>query len=337
MKLPEQSQQYLHVIETELKKVISSVNGPRYHQLKTMMSYHMGWEGEGAGPTATGKRIRPILVLLTTEAAGGKWESAMPAALSVELIHNFSLLHDDIQDNSNTRRGRPTVWKKWGVPQAINTGDSLFSLAHIAILDLVKTIPLDIAFKAFQILEETCLFLTKGQFLDISYENRTDLKIDDYWPMVSGKTGILLAACTEIGALIAGVDNETQTHYRSFGLNLGLAFQALDDLLGIWGDSNKLGKSIASDLLEGKKTLPVLYGLENHGEFSKRWKADQTTQKEVQVLADILDQEGARTYSLEIADRFTINALEELKKANPQGDAGKALNTLANHLLQREV
>jgi geranylgeranyl diphosphate synthase type I len=337
MSLQDRPRKYLLEIEKELKNIINRVDKPRYRHLHTMMAYHMGWGGEGVGPKTTGKRIRPTLVLLTTEAAGGRWKSALPAAASVELIHNFSLLHDDIEDNSSLRRGRPTVWVKWGVPQAINAGDSMFSLAHLAMLELANTTAPSVAFKAIQILEDTCLDLTKGQFLDIFYETHSDLKIEDYWPMVSGKTGVLIACCTELGALIAGGDEESQSHYRSFGLYLGLAFQALDDLLGIWGDSGKIGKSIASDLITGKKTLPVLYGLEKNGEFSKRWREGPISPEEVQVLADTLEAEGARAYTQEMADHYTKNALDELNKANPMGDAGIALRTLANQLLRREV
>ncbi len=337
MRLKERLQKYLSEIESELKKVVNSVNGPRYGLLHAMMAYHMGWEGEGAGRRATGKRIRPIVVLLTTEAAGGKWECALPAAVSVELIHNFSLLHDDIEDNSDLRRGRPTVWKKWGVPQAINTGDTMFSLGHLTMLRLEDTTSTHVALKAIQVLEDTCLYLTKGQFLDISYENRDDLILDDYWPMITGKTAALLAACTELGALVAGAEDDVRAHYRAFGLNLGLAFQASDDLLGIWGDSGKIGKSIASDLVEGKKSLPVLFGLENDGVFAERWKNGPISPEEVPELADQLALEGARAYTQDIADRLTTTALEELERAKPSGDAGKALTLLANQLLQREV
>ena len=224
-------------IEKELKKSIKRIEGPFYFELQRMMSYHMGWEGDGNSTVAGGgKRICPLLVLLTTAAAGGDWQLALPAASSVELIHNFSLLHDDIEDNSPLRRGRPTVWVKWGVPQAINTGDAMFSMAHLEMFNLEKMVPPIVTLEAAKIIQNTCLNLTQGQYLDISYEGRADLGIEDYYPMISGKTGALIAACTELGALVAEVDKNIQAYYRSFGLNLGLAFQALDDLLGIWGD-----------------------------------------------------------------------------------------------------
>src|SRR6187401_3751858 len=126
----------LSQIEQELQKQISRLDSPRTQAFHEMLTYHMGWTGEGAGPEATGKRIRPLLVLLCTAASGGAWEPALPAAAAVELVHNFSLVHDDIQDNSEKRRGRPTAWVKWGAPMAINVGDALFVIANQAITDL---------------------------------------------------------------------------------------------------------------------------------------------------------------------------------------------------------
>ena len=155
--------------------------------------------------------------------------------------------------------------------------------------------------------------------------------------MVNGKTAALLAACTEIGALVAEVDKKTRSAYRAFGRDLGLAFQALDDLLGIWGDAAKIGKSNASDLVEGKKSLPVLFGLAQKGPFAQRWLAGPIETGEVPELADQLDHEGGRDYTQNEADRLTQKALGALEQANPQGEAGAALMELANMLLQREV
>jgi len=164
---------YLPAIETELQLVVNLARGPYYQGLHEMIAYHMGWEGKGAGPKARGKRVRPLLVLLSTASAGGSWEKALPGAAAVELVHNFSLIHDDIEDNSPLRRGRPTVWKIWGIAQAINTGDTMFTLAQLAVTRLIETTTPAIALKATQLIQRTCLHLTQGQFLDISYENRS--------------------------------------------------------------------------------------------------------------------------------------------------------------------
>ncbi len=175
----------LPAIEKELKRIVARLDEPRTRLFHEMLTYHMGWSGEGCGPEAAGKRIRPLLVLLTCAASNrtpdktgseaGMWKHALPAAACIELIHNFSLVHDDIQDGSDLRRGRLTVWKKWGMPQAINAGDALFILAQMALLETKDTFPPEKALQAGAIINEACLALSSGQFLDISYEKRIDL------------------------------------------------------------------------------------------------------------------------------------------------------------------
>ncbi len=331
--------QYIEVmlpeIEKELQGQVSRLDPAATSHFHQMLTYHMGWTGEGAGKEATGKRIRPLMVLLATASAGGDWKSALPASASVELIHNFSLVHDDVQDNSEKRRGRPTVWTKWGVPMAINVGDALFVIAYQAAMDLHKSHPAEIVVRAASILQEACLSLTRGQYLDMSYEERNDLTLEDYWPMVGGKTSALLSACTQIGALLGNAGKEEQEAYRQFGYHLGLAFQVQDDILGIWGDEAITGKSTASDLVEGKNSLPVLYALGRQEKFAERWKRGPITAAEVREVAGLLDREGSKTYAQEIAERETQTALECLSKANPRGAAGESMLELANMLLKR--
>ncbi len=165
----------LPAIEQEMKACVRETREQGLEELYSMLEYHLGWEGPGSGPKAQGKRVRPMMVLLSNASAGGDWEIALPAAAAVELVHNFSLIHDDIQDNSPLRRGRETVWKMWNIPQAINAGDSMFALAHIALKRLANQVPDGIALEAYKILPEACLTLTQGQYLDLSYENRNDL------------------------------------------------------------------------------------------------------------------------------------------------------------------
>ncbi len=327
---------YLPAIEEALKEALALNGQPNLQGLYTMLAYHLGWEGEGAGPEARGKRIRPLLALLASEASGGNWQSALPAAVAIELIHNFSLLHDDIEDHSELRRGRQTVWSRWGIPQALNAGDSMFTLAHLAVLRLEETCSRRIALQAAEILEKTSLHLTQGQYLDITFERRYDLTLDDYWTMVEGKTSALLAAAAQIGALTANAKPTVQKHYREFGRCLGLAFQALDDWLGVWGDAALTGKSAESDLLTGKNSLPVVYGLNQRGPFYQRWIQGPIRPEEVLHLAKQLKAEGSADYTQMCADRFTHEALEAFEQANPQGEAGEALRTLARQLLRRQ-
>jgi geranylgeranyl diphosphate synthase type I len=328
---------YRRAIEKELQQVVSQVEGPLFEPLHRMLAYHLGWEGEGANPEAGGKRIRPLLVLLSCAAAGGEWQNALPVAASVELVHNFSLIHDDIQDNSPLRRGRPTLWSRWGIPQAINAGDTMFILAHLAMNRLEEIVEAPVVFQADHILNQTCLRLTQGQYLDLSYEDRGDLAVEAYWPMVEGKTAALLAACTQLGALVAGAAQDIRDAYHQFGKSLGLAFQAQDDLLGIWGDAALTGKSSESDLITGKKSLPVLYGLTCGGLFAERWMKGAIPTAEVPDLAAQLEEEGARGYTRKTANRLTEQALKALETARPQGEAGEALVELADQLLHRQI
>jgi geranylgeranyl diphosphate synthase type I len=263
------------------------------------------------------------------------WKTSLPAAAAVELVHNFSLVHDDVQDNSEKRRGRPTVWTKCGVPMAINVGDAFFVIANQAVMDLIKTHPASTVVQTSSILQDTCLDLTRGQFLDMSYEERNDLSLEDYWPMVGGKTSALLSACTHIGALLGGAGDAEQQEYRQFGYHLGLAFQVQDDILGIWGDEAVTGKSAASDLVEGKNSLPVLYALGKQGKFAERWRKGPITTSEVKAVAAQLEAEGGRDFAEDMSKKETQIALDHLSKANPRGVAGESMLELANMLLKR--
>lgn len=331
----------LSAIELELQKQVSRLDQPHTKSFHEMLTYHMGWTGDGAGPEAMGKRIRPLIVLLCAASSGEAadnvetWRAALPAAAAVELVHNFSLVHDDIQDNSSKRRGRDTAWVKWGAPMAINVGDALFTLSSQAIIDLKVNYPAETVVKAAEMLHNTCLELTRGQFMDMSYEERTDLTPDDYWPMIAGKTAALLSVCCHLGALLGGADRAKQDAYRSFGQYLGLAFQVQDDILGIWGDEAVTGKSAVSDLVEGKKSLPVLAGLSSNGKFAERWRKGPIEKDEVETLAKLLATEGGYELAHNASAQMTDLALLNLREADPQGGTGDALFELTKKLLKR--
>lgn len=338
-------QSMLDAIEVELKRQVSRLDEPRTKAFHEMLTYHMGWTGEGAGAQATGKRIRPLITLLSVASINntedGKrtdinWLHAVSIAAAIELVHNFSLVHDDIQDNSELRRGRKTAWVKWGAPMAINVGDALFVIANQAALSLKEHYPAEMVVRASSLMNDCCLELTQGQFLDMSYEERTDLKIDDYWPMIGGKTSALLSVCTQIGALLGYAKEEEIELYRLFGYNLGLAFQVQDDILGIWGNEALTGKSAASDLVEGKNSLPVLFALEKNGEFAHRWRQGPITANEVAAVAAMLENEGGKAYAEKMSEELTQKALGYLNEADPQGEAGEAILGLANMLLKRK-
>jgi len=323
-------------IEAEMQSALSILQDKEHADLHRMLAFHLGWDEDGNLSDSSGKRIRPLLVTLTAATAGAKWQTGLPAAVAVEFVHNFSLIHDDIQDESPMRRGRPSVWKKWGVAQAINAGDTMYSLAHLTLMKLEDTVSVEVANQAAHLLPSTCLALTQGQFLDLAYESRTDLSESDYWPMVKRKTAALIAASTELGAMVAVVDSKKRAQYREFGEFLGLAFQVQDDILGIWGDSTITGKSAESDLVSGKKSYPVLWGLMQAGPFAKRWYEGNIQLEEVEELAAQLTHEGAYEQSQQTAKEMTDRALNTLDAIGTTSGAGEALRTLAKRLLNRQ-
>jgi geranylgeranyl diphosphate synthase type I len=283
-----------------------------------MVRYHLGLDGSvGRG----GKRIRPLLGLLAYASITGEYERALPGAAAVELGHNFSLVHDDIEDGDTERRHRPTLWAVHGIPQAINTGDTLFTLSRIALHRLT-----DLGFSDSKVLrlvrlyDETCLALCEGQYIDIwTSEHEDTMSVELYFDMIGRKTAALIAASIEAGALLATDDEAVIARYRSFGWELGLAFQLNDDLLGIWGAERTTGKE-PSDLVRHKKTLPVIYAFEHAGpedrERLRTLYADASpAPADVAEAVAILERTGARDFTRTAARRHRDAALAELDAA----------------------
>lgn len=333
---------YLPAIDAEMRTVLG--NDPRAavddrygEQFYGMIHYHMGWTDAEMQPVAlnTGKRIRPVLCVMTCAAAGGAWEQAVPAAAAIEILHNFSLVHDDIQDASPTRRGRATLWQLWGEPQAINTGDAMFAMAHLALNRLSdRGVPAERVVRAFRRFDETCVELTKGQYADMTFETRDDVTVDDYMAMITGKTAVLIALSAELGALVAGADDETIDHFATFGRDLGLAFQIQDDILGIWGNESETGKSTATDIETRKKTLPVLYALGHSPELRQLYAGNGSSTFVADVVAE-LDRAEAEAYAANLAAAYSRGAIDHLTAARPRGAAAEQLRLLTDMLLGR--
>ncbi len=326
---------WLPRLEDEMRAIVGDADDPAYRPFYGMLHYHLGWADAEFEPAAipAGKRIRPMLCLLACEAAGGEPRAALPAAAAVELLHNFSLIHDDVEDNSELRRGRPTLWRIWGVAQAINAGDALYTIAHSAFHRLRAVgVPLERQFEAHRQFSRTCLRLTQGQFLDVSFESRGEVSADAYLEMISGKTAALVSGATAIGAIVAGSDRADR--YAEFGRALGLAFQIQDDLLGIWGDPQVTGKSAASDIAHRKKSLPALYGLERSGELRALYASPEI---DVPRVVELLEQAGAKAHAEQVAGQYTQQAVRALEAAEPHGDAGLTLRELAMNLLGRKA
>ena len=313
-------------IETEMSAVLDE-RGGHARPLYEMLAYHLGLDGE-SGPR--GKRMRPLLGLLAYESLTGDYRPALPGAAAVELGHNFSLVHDDIEDADRERRHRPTLWAIWGVPLAINAGDALFALSRLALYRLLED-----GFSERRVLalmrvyDETCLALCEGQYLDISFEREAGVTVEAYLEMIGKKTAALVGASVQAGAILATDDRDTIEAYRRFGYDLGMAFQMADDVKGTFWTSADSGKPEAGDVRKRKKTLPVVWALEHAGPDDRDRLAAiyahpapdvrapdvpdaPLTEAEVAEVLDILGRSGAREHALGEARRYRDLAIAHL-------------------------
>jgi geranylgeranyl diphosphate synthase type I len=323
----------LEAIEKDLKIAIQPIQSVQYPELVKMIHYHMGWLNDAQ---SGGKRIRPLITLLCCDAAGGDWQNILPAASAIELIHSFTLIHDDIEDHSDTRRGRATLWKLWGIPQAINTGDTLFTISRLTTYRLSDAeIHPELVLKAQSTLDQACLHITQGQHLDLAFETQEKVSVDDYLEMIKGKTSALITASSTIGAQLAGSPVSIIEKYSAFGLHLGLAFQVQDDILGIWGDPNMTGKPASDDLRQRKKTLPTLYGIAKSPNFADLF-FQESKRVTVQDLYEALNQVDALDHARDFSQQQTDLALQALQEAEPRGPAVKELREIAHQLTQRQ-
>jgi geranylgeranyl diphosphate synthase, type I len=301
-------------------------------------SYHMGWCDVDGNPTSLsgGKAVRPALALLSAEAVGAPAAVGLPGAVAVELVHNFSLLHDDLLDGDTERRHRRTVWSIWGAGAAILTGDTMLALAHEVLLESDSPQ----AAKAALLLAVTTRELTRGQVQDLAFETRQDVTLEECLDMAGGKTGSLLAASAAIGAVLAGAPEATVAALTTFGAQCGLAFQLVDDVLGIWGDPEVTGKSVFSDLQSRKKSLPVTYAIEDprYGSELREWFAapGDPDHASVQRTAEMLDAAGGREWALAEATRRMSLAEQALSTVDLVPQARDEMLALAEFIVDRD-
>ncbi len=339
MKLPPVFERYRSEIDSELRAVLAECQSPLYDMLR----YHLGWiDAQGHPlPGSVGKALRPALCLLACEVVGGEYHRALPAAAAVELVHNFSLIHDDIQDDDRERRHRPTVWSIWGKPQAINAGTAMRVLASLALSRLSERgVSGEKQLRAQRILDESCLRLIEGQYLDISYESRLDIGVADYLKMIDGKTAALIGCSLELGALLGTDDEPVIRGLWGFGRNLGLAFQIRDDILGIWGDEQETGKPLGSDIRRRKKSFPIAYALEKatskvKTELANIYQNEAIDEDGTLSVLRILDGVGAQQYAQKMTEMYHDKALKEMRDLALMPEARRDLEALANFLVDR--
>ena len=340
MSLPYAFSSYRDSIESELKSLILGQNFPLYR----MMAYHMGWvdeHGEAVG-TDGGVRLRSTLCLLTCQALCGDFRAALPAAAAVEMVHNFSLIHQDIQDGTPERYHRPTVWWVWGPAQGINAGDGMHALARLSLLRQAdKGMTSEKTLKAVALLDAACLRLCEGQYLDLTYQERVDISQEAYFRMVEGKSAALMSCATELGSLMASAGEGAMASMARFGLKLGLALQVRDDILDLWGPGDT-GKPLAGDILNKKKSLPIIYAIENATASQRRSLGDVYFKRvmepeDVNRVIEVLDSLGARDFSQEKADALYQEALQALEEADLPSQRTNELRELARFLVTRDV
>ena len=311
-------------IESEMAGVLDE-RGGHARPLYEMLAYHLGID---TPERPRGKRMRPLLGLLAYESLTGEYEAALPGAAAVELGHNFSLVHDDIEDADAERHHRPTLWALWGVPLAINAGDAMFALSRLALYRLLDTFSERRVLALMRVYDETCLALCEGQYLDITFERQADVSVDAYLEMIGKKTAALVGASVEAGAILATDDGEVVEAYRRFGYDLGMAFQMADDVKGSFWSSADSGKAEAGDIRKRKKTLPLVWAMAHADD------ADRARLTELYVVADgrgpapvgepmddpevaevlaILERSGAREHTLGEARRYRDLALRHLE------------------------
>jgi geranylgeranyl diphosphate synthase type I len=302
--------------EAEILRLVEG-SDPATAGVYEMCRYHLGLDGSGS----SGKRMRPVLGLLAYASITGEHERALPGAAAVELGHNFSLVHDDIEDDDRERRHRPTLWALHGIPQAINTGDMLFSLSRIALHRLTDLgFPDRTVLRLMRLYDQTCLALCEGQYLDIWMAEHDDgLSVELYFDMIGRKTAALIAASIEAGAVLATEDEQVIARYRAFGWDLGIAFQLNDDLLGIWGRESATGKE-PTDVPRKKKTLPVIYAFEHasaedRARLARLYSNGTLADEHTAEIVEILERTGARDYTREQALLHRDRALAELDAA----------------------
>jgi geranylgeranyl diphosphate synthase type I len=323
-------------VEPRLRFSVEELRPP----FPVVAGYHLGWCDAAGEPSVAGggKAIRPAMTLLACEAVGGSRTGAIDAAAAVELVHNFSLVHDDVIDHDTERRHRETVWSVFGVPVAILTGNVLLILAQQLLLRSGH----QATGEALAELNRAVQRMLHGQMLDIGFESRLAVEPEECLLMVEGKTAALIECACVLGALHAGADDATKQALRDMGRHLGMAFQYVDDLLGIWGDPRRTGKPVWSDLRSRKKSLPVVAALSGGTaagrELARLYaQTDPLTDEHLADAADLVEEAGGRDWARAAAGRHLDEALSHLRSARPVPEAERDLSSIAHLIVDRDV
>jgi geranylgeranyl diphosphate synthase type I len=281
---------------------------------------------------AGGKRLRPSALLLAAEAVGGKAETVLPAAVAVELVHNFTLIHDDIMDEADLRRGLTTVHKLWGVPRAIIAGDAMYSKAF-EILSCTKSDPQRLV-EGLELLSKTCTDICEGQWMDMNFATRKDVTEEEYMRMVEKKTAVLFAAALKMGASLSGANNEHARALWDFGRFTGIGFQIYDDVIDLITPEEILGKAQGGDIVEGKRTLIIIHALSKGVSIDALGKYN-ATRSEINAALTTLKESGSIDYAMNKAIEFVDQGKAALSVL-PDSEAKMTLTRLADYMIERK-
>ena len=342
MQIPDVFSRFRPHLDAKLMAALAQGELPLYDMLR----YHMGWLDEEFQPADanTGKAVRPALCLFACEAVGGDWPRALPAAAAIELIHNFSLIHDDIQDGDERRHHRPTLWHCWGLSHGLNAGAAMNVLAHQALFeDSEAPLPAATTLEVSRILTNACARMIAGQVLDLSYEQRASVSVEDYLLMIGKKTGALLESAPYIGAVIGSRNEATIEGMRRFGKGVGLLFQVRDDILGAWGLEEATGKPAASDLHRRKKSLPVVHALWHAKDspsgqrFAEIYGSKEPlSETDVADLFTTMDEVKSHDFCQEIVRQQADQTLGELNAIELSPSTRQECRELVTFLSERE-
>ena len=328
---------YQDILEPALKNTVSDNSSFIYDMLR----YCMGWSDVKGEPCdmEKGKGIRPSLCLFTCDALGGDVEKAVPAAVSLELIHNFSLIHDEIQDFDEMRHHRPTLWTVWGVPKALVAGNVMRVLAERS-MSCMEFTDAKLISQSSLILSEACLQMIEGQYMDISFEGGGRINVDQYMEMISRKTGALLRSSVHLGALLASRSDEVSNLFRRVGVALGFMFQIRDDILGTWGESEATGKPVGADIRRRKNTLPIIHAREAKSglydkEISKLYSLASLSDDETLRVLEILDETEAMGYCQGLVEHYALQVNRYIESVGFSEKSNKDFKKLIDFLVTR--
>ncbi len=333
-------ERYVPVVREQMRVSVPDAKGGVFD----VMRYHLGWQDSDGRPANedSGKGLRSVLVLASCEMAGGQWREALPAAAALELIHNFSLLHDDIQDQDATRRGRPTAWTLFGVHTALAAGNAMRVVADRTLLGLSEAgVSPETAAAAALALTSRYLEMIEGQYLDLSFEESDEVTTGEYLDMVSRKTGALIDCAMHMGSLVATNDLRTAAAFGRCGRELGLAFQVRDDLLGVWGNPAATGKPVGADIRRKKKSMPIVHLFQQADARGREWlrnaySADEVAGADVERVLEMLADLGVREFVQSTAAEHAAAALKAIDGLPLEAEAKADISAMADYFIERD-